>query len=1036
MKKALSLFASVIILCVLVSFPVKTEARPLQSLSLSMLSPANCPSAGCAAGQRINARAEFSVAPEFFTGPNTQVCLYTTQEGGNDWAGGAIFDINTSGYTAGEADLICTDPINIPTGTVFWRGAFAQLGAISSTQFDFAFRINNLITTAGALYVSIYEVNSTGITWTRTGEPFELGLSAIPVANPSYVAINGIACSSNNPCYLNSGDDLAEGMGTGLKDAVDASPTTGTIHILGTYSIKSNTVSLTNPQIIQGDGDATLTYTGVSCSNPMLQVTDGATIQNLNIHDGNCTSPSRDLISIVNSPADVRLLSNDLINGKNAVSILSGTGSITIRFNQIVGNTGYGILNEPGIGSGIVKAVANNIFNNRTGAQVECNGNGEMNHNFWGSGTDPGTAISNCAYTAGKQLGAAIVTNAAVPGVNALSIPLTGTKTSIPSFGNLISLLGTAGSNVIIANHGHGGSGNIPFLGMGSGGITACNNFYDIFISDESSVSPTSMNLYLKYDLNPACTMAIESTLYCGSLIPSQYPLYWYDPQNSVTEGWDTTGQIPAGSGAGSVTGQTTTCDSTNKEIGVVIDSNMTKRPNLSSDLNFTPFVVGYFTDVKFQSFSALAGVARVDLSWETSKEAGLNGYYVIRSTNENGPYSRDSSFIPAKGDATIGGIYTYSDIELGNGTTYWYKLELVDIFNTSVGFHGPVSATTFSMIPTATDVIPSSAEIYGPSISIKITGNNFLQDSVVVWDSNLTLDLNTSFINSTELTAIIPNSLFTGSSLHSIKVFNPGPGGGFSPPLTFTIKNPVPVISSISPDYSDGNITTITVDVTGDYFVSTSKVRFNGSDSNVTTTFIDRYHLRAAILKSKLTAGLIQITVYNPSYGGGISGYKSFTLFTPTPTITRTPTVRRTNTPYNYKSPTPYRSSTSAYRSPTPYRTRTRTPTITRTGTILITPSVTQQITINLTQSITPGPSPSMEPHLESSATPSLAPGEPTYTPEPPSQGELPGGSSIWSWRLLSGLRVLGGMLLGIGLLSIPAFFIFSSRTRNRKNR
>ncbi len=88
------------------------------------------------------------------------------------------------------------------------------------------------------------------------------------------------------PCYLNSGDDLAGGIGTGLKDAVDAGPVDGTITILGTYSIKSNSVTLNNPQILRGINDATLTYSGTACSNAMLSVTSGATIRELNINDG------------------------------------------------------------------------------------------------------------------------------------------------------------------------------------------------------------------------------------------------------------------------------------------------------------------------------------------------------------------------------------------------------------------------------------------------------------------------------------------------------------------------------------------------------------------------------------------------------------------------------------------------------------------------------------------------------------------------------------------------------------------------------
>ncbi len=353
--------------------------------------------------------------------------------------------------------------------------------------------------------------------------------------------------------------------------------------------------------------------------------------------------------------------------------------------------------------------------------------------------------------------------------------------------------------------------------------------------------------------------------------------------------------------------------------------------------------------------------------------------------------------------------------------------LEMIAAPNTSIGFHGPVSGTTASMVPTATEVTPNSVEVYGSSLSLKVKGNNFIPTSKVLWENDLGIDLQTSYISSTELTAILPNSLYLNSNsagLYDITVFNPGPGGGSSPPLTFTIKNPVPVLNSngVSPNNSEGNPTTISITVTGNNFVSGSRVRFNGSDSNITTTFISTTSLKAEILRSKLTPGVIQITVYNPTPGGGTSAAVPYNLYTPTPTLTKFPTAYKSNTPY------------SSYRSPTPQRTRTRTATITTTGTIIITPSATVQFTPDLTRSTTPDLTTTSQTTPEpGSATPTLAPGEPTYTPEPPSPEDGSGSPSIFLWRLWSILRILGGTLLGTGLISIPAFFVLKHKTGNK---
>jgi hypothetical protein len=295
------------------------------------------------------------------------------------------------------------------------------------------------------------------------------------------------------------------------------------------------------------------------------------------------------------------------------------------------------------------------------------------------------------------------------------------------------------------------------------------------------------------------------------------------------------------------------------------------------------------------------------------------------------------------------------------------------------------------------------------------------------VWDNNLGIDLTTSYIDPTQLTAIIPSTLYNdpdSSATHEITVYNPGSGGGFSPPLIFTIKNPTPTLTSISPDYSDGNVTNFVMTVTGDNFVTDSVVRFNNSSSYVTMTFNSRTNLTASIARTRLGSGAVAVTVFNPSYGGGTSTSKTFNIYTPTPTLTKYPTSTKT--------------SYSSYKTNTPQRTRTRTPTRTITGTILSTPSKTSQTTIEGTVNTTPG---SITPEITSTpepktVTPSLAPGEPTYTPEPPTPEVENPVETLWKWRLLSILRVLAGGLAGIGFISIPAFLVFRKKTKNKSTR
>ena len=87
---------------------------------------------------------------------------------------------------------------------------------------------------------------------------------------------------------------------------------------------------------------------------------------------------------------------------------------------------------------------------------------------------------------------------------------------------------------------------------------------------------------------------------------------------------------------------------------------------------------------------------------------------------------------------------------------------------------------------------------------------------------------------------------------------------------------------------------------VTGSGFVSGSVVRWNGA--NRTTTFVSATQLTASITAADIaTAGTAQVTVFNPTPGGGTSGQVSFpvTANNPVPTLsTLSPTSATAGVP------------------------------------------------------------------------------------------------------------------------------------------
>ena len=692
---------AVLAILFILSLPQSARAQTIQSTSLTLQAPAACPPAGCAAGQTLNVRASFDLTA-YLPPPdaNVQLCIYTPI----NWSATDLRIGLTGGVTGNPYQMGITNCSAPPAGYNLLGGVQAALEAGAFGDWlDFSFRIGNTATNNGSVLTRVLE--RTAIGWQQTSQAF-LGISVTATDDVIYVANDAAACGASSPCYINSGEDLSDGLGTGLKDAIDSHPLPGqpaTILITGNYLIKNNAVLVDKPHTLQGVNDAQITYLGTSCSQPMLWVIAGATLRDLTINDGTCSSTSRTLVQ-VESPQTVRLISNDLTGGQDAVRILDNNGDVLLQFNHITGNSGYAIWREAGAGSGMIQAVANNFFANRSGFQVECSNKGRVDHNFWGFGVDPLTAISQCTFTAGKRLGAPALPRSNAAGVTAEEVTVTSTKTYTGD-GKVAFQHDPADSdfNLFIVNHGSGSPDNVPFTGGMPGSLTACSNYYDIFLSSNVTLPPSLLDLFFRYDSSSGCTAAIESTAYCGSSDPPLIPLWWYDPAANVTDGWDTTAQNPAGSGAAGATGQITVCNPVLKEIQVSIDNS--GRPNSTYDLNFTPFVVGLLplpSSVIFSQFTAIAGDTQAAVQWTTASEVNTSGFYLLRSQSESGGFSRVSPFIPRRGSGIGGAFYEVVDSGLTNNITYFYRLEIVSTTQES-SFSGVISVIPQQATPTST---------------------------------------------------------------------------------------------------------------------------------------------------------------------------------------------------------------------------------------------------------------------------------------------------------------------------------------------
>jgi hypothetical protein len=686
-----SLFIAPIIALALATsfFVISGLSQTVRETGLELTGPTSCPDGGCAAGQRLNFTVEFAVNNGY------EICFYASEDDFIETDSievdpTGILSSNTYNVTEGATNTYCLE--NVEESEVLLASATAQADE-DPDQLNFSLNIDTIASNNGSVIVKII---NPAVSPDPTAPTYTKAFDIASLASTVYIANTPDVCSAYSPCFVNSLEDEDNGMGTALRDAVRAVDPSDTINVLGNYTIKDHTVLIDKQIVLSGYLDSKITYAGSNCDSPMVAITNGATVKDLNIDDGSCASPSRTLIQ-VDSPLDVQIEHNTLENGKYAVEIQRNDGDVNVVFNEILNNASNGIASFSGTGGGVLWITANNIINNGSGNQVICNSAGNADHNYWGEDELAGDNVVYCAVSNTKQLGAPILPSSNAPGVEAILKNVGVTKSYI--FDNKLAVSHSAGVdyNLILVNHGQ----NIPFHDAVGDSITACSNYYDVFTADGSA--PSNLELSLKYDLNATCLNTIESKDYCGDGDSTKFPLWWYDPANNVTDGWDTVGQSPDGSGAAGAQGQSTSCNTSANEITVTIDN--TGRPALANDLNFTPFFAGYpdQSGIDLSQFEAAFDVTQDVIKWTTTEERGIKGFHILRADSQSGPYSRISSLIDAIGDTTIGGIYTYADKNITYTRTYYYKLEVIDSNGASIETYGPINVLTSTATPTTT---------------------------------------------------------------------------------------------------------------------------------------------------------------------------------------------------------------------------------------------------------------------------------------------------------------------------------------------
>lgn len=96
-----------------------------------------------------------------------------------------------------------------------------------------------------------------------------------------------------------------------------------------------------------------------------------------------------------------------------------------------------------------------------------------------------------------------------------------------------------------------------------------------------------------------------------------------------------------------------------------------------------------------------------------------------------------------------------------------------------------PTTLTVLNPAPVLTSISPSETKAGGSGFTLTLTGNNLVKTSVVTFNNQ---QYPTTYINPTQIEAVIPAEAIQTPGEYTVTVTNPAPGGGQSEPLIFRV--------------------------------------------------------------------------------------------------------------------------------------------------------------------------------------------------------------------------------------------------------
>jgi photosystem II stability/assembly factor-like uncharacterized protein len=174
----------------------------------------------------------------------------------------------------------------------------------------------------------------------------------------------------------------------------------------------------------------------------------------------------------------------------------------------------------------------------------------------------------------------------------------------------------------------------------------------------------------------------------------------------------------------------------------------------------------------------------------------------------------------------------------------------------------------------------PASASVGGAAFPLTVTGNGFTSSSVVKWTINGAPDTltPTSTPTATQFSVTVPPKDLGGGGVAQVQVATDSTLTTLSNLLLFTVLNPAPTVTSISPATSTAPAAAdLALTINGTNFNSSSIVQLFQlsplASGCVTSSLVSSSQLNATVLKSCLQfGGTFVVVVNNPPPGGGSS--------------------------------------------------------------------------------------------------------------------------------------------------------------------